>query len=134
MRDALRHHRAHRDQTPTRAERAAESFADFLGTTKFIVLSSLVIVLWVAVNAVAAGARWDPYPFILLNLAFSAFAFFTGALVIIAQKAQTKRDKDGEAADARHREELHGQLVALIDANTALTQEVHALVAGSRDG
>lgn len=125
MADPLRHHRAHRGQQ-SRAERSAERFADFLGTTRFIVISSTLILAWIAVNAVSI--LWDPYPFILLNLAFSAFAFYTGALVIIAQKAQTTRDRAREEADANHREELHGQIVELIAADTDLTRQVHALI------
>jgi uncharacterized membrane protein len=52
------------------------------------------------------GKGFDPAPFILLNLVFSAVAFYTGALVIIAQKAQTRTDRANEMAGARHREEL----------------------------
>jgi uncharacterized membrane protein len=47
----------------------AEAFARFFGTPKFIIGQTVVVIAWIAVNAVAAAFAWDPYPFILLNLA-----------------------------------------------------------------
>ena len=64
---------------------------------------------------------------ILLNLVFSAVAFFTGALVIIAHKAQTRTDKANEVAAARHREELTQYQTDLLQKNTDLTQQIHDL-------
>jgi uncharacterized membrane protein len=61
------------------------------------------------------------------NLVFSAVAFYTGALVIIAQKAQTRTDKANEEASARHRDELSQLHTQLLQQNTQLTQETHAL-------
>lgn len=130
MRDSLNHSHHVGLFGASRAERAAERFADFLGTVRFVVLSSALILAWILVNVLAAGLRWDPYPFILLNLAFSAFAFYTGALVIISQKASAKRDAARELADIAHREELHQELRDLILSDTALTREAHAMVEG----
>src|ERR1019366_8758992 len=73
------------------------------------------------------GKQFDPEPWILLNLIFSGVAFYTGALVIIAQKAQSKKDKAREEGDAKHREELSQKQVELLEVNTTLTQEVHDL-------
>ena len=82
------------------------------GHGPFLVVSTLVILGWVFANgavsyihstiqAVEHGKKFDPEPWILLNLIFSAVAFFTGALVIIAQKAQTRTDKANEEAAAK---------------------------------
>jgi uncharacterized membrane protein len=73
------------------------------------------------------GRGFDPAPFILLNLVFSAVAFYTGALVIIAQKAQTRTDKANEEASARHRDELAKSQSDLLQQNTDLTEQIHAL-------
>ena len=73
------------------------------------------------------GKGFDPAPFILLNLLFSAVAFFTGALVIIAQKAQTRTDKANEEAAAKHREELAQYQTDLLQKNTDLTTQIHQL-------
>jgi len=73
------------------------------------------------------GKGFDPAPFILLNLVFSAVAFYTGALVIIAQKAQTRTDKANEEAAAKHREELAQFQTDLLKKNTDLTEDIHTL-------
>lgn len=117
--DPLRHHRAHRDKPlmgDSLMERLSEKVASGMGTVKFVVISTVIISGWIAVNAAATFARWDPYPFILLNLMFSAVAFYTGALVIISQKAGAKRDRAAEEADAKHREELAASQQAILNA------------------
>lgn len=134
QRNPLRHH-AHyqRDERGSFMERVAEAVASGLGTVGFVVISTLVIVVWIAINA-SGIAKFDAYPFILLNLAFSAQAFYTGALVIIAQKAQTRTDALNELAAANHREELDAaqrelqqQQCDLLARNTDLTEQVHDL-------
>lgn len=121
-------------------ERMSEAVASGMGTVGFLLISSGVIVAWVLTNHVIHflsnsynglidGQGFDPAPFILLNLVFSAVAFYTGALVIIAQKAQTRTDKANEEAAARHRDELADMQTALLQKNTDLTEEIHALTA-----
>jgi uncharacterized membrane protein len=73
------------------------------------------------------GGQFDPEPWILLNLIFSGVAFYTGALVIIAQKAQTRTDKANEEAAAKHRDELAQLQTGLLQKNTDLTEQIHTL-------
>src|SRR6266851_3573928 len=119
-------------------ERVSEAVASGMGTVAFLVVSSAVILGWVLVNHVTQflgnswqgllnGKGFDPAPFILLNLVFSAVAFYTGALVIIAQKAQTRTDKANEEAAAKHREELGQYQSDLLKKNTDLTEQIHSL-------
>jgi uncharacterized membrane protein len=119
-------------------ERVSEGVASGMGTVSFLVISSAIIIGWVLVNHVIQflsaswhglldGKGFDPAPFILLNLVFSAVAFYTGALVIIAQKAQTRTDKANEEASARHREALTQVQTDLLNKNTDLTQQIHTL-------
>jgi uncharacterized membrane protein len=119
-------------------ERVAEAVARGMGTVGFLVVSTTVILAWAFTNHVVRflsnswhgllnGHGFDPAPFILLNLVFSAVAFYTGALVIIAQKAQTRTDKANEEAAARHRDELGGFQTELLQRNTELTEQIHAL-------
>ena len=129
MADPLRHHKHYQDSasgTASVMERVAEHVASGLGTVTFVITSTLIILIWITIN-VTGAAKFDAYPFILLNLAFSAQAFYTGALVIIAQKAQTRTDKANELAAAKHREELDAANTALLQANTDLTRQVHDL-------
>jgi uncharacterized membrane protein len=121
-------------------ERVSEAVASGMGTVAFLVISSAIIVAWVLVNhaitfldsswhGLLNGKGFDPAPFILLNLLFSAVAFYTGALVIIAQKAQTRTDQANEEAGARHREELAQSQADLLQRNTDLTEQIHAMAA-----
>jgi uncharacterized membrane protein len=119
-------------------ERVAETVASGMGTVGFLLISSSVILAWVLANHVLHflsnswtgllnGSGFDPAPFILLNLVFSAVAFYTGALVIIAQKAQTRTDKANEEAAAKHRDELAQFQTDLLKKNTDLTEQIHVL-------
>jgi uncharacterized membrane protein len=85
--------------------RIAEKIARFLGTPQYIVGQTIVVILWVVLNAVAVVGHWDPYPFILLNLAFSTQAAYAAPLILLAQTRQADRDKmAAEVADKRHTE------------------------------
>ena len=72
----------------------AEAAARFFGTPKYILAQSVLVVVWIALNAVAIGFRWDPYPFILLNLAFSTQAAYAAPLILLAQNRQADRERD----------------------------------------
>ncbi len=71
----------------------SERLARFLGTGKFLFWQTLIVVAWITVNLVAASLRWDPYPFILLNLAFSTQAAYAAPLILLAQNRQDDRDR-----------------------------------------
>jgi uncharacterized membrane protein len=82
----------------------AERFARFFGTPRFIIGQTVLVALWIAVNAAAVTLRWDPYPFILLNLAFSTQAAYAAPLILLAQTRQADRDKLRDAATQEHHE------------------------------
>ena len=85
--------------------RGAERAARFFGTPQYIVGQTIVVILWIALNAVAVALRWDPYPFILLNLAFSTQAAYAAPLILLAQTRQAERDKvAADVAEKRHAE------------------------------
>ncbi len=80
----------------------AERFARFFGTPRFIIAQTVLVVLWIAVNAAAFSFGWDPYPFILLNLAFSTQAAYAAPLILLAQTRQAERDKRRDVAVQAH--------------------------------
>lgn len=86
--------------------RRAEAFARFFGTPVFLIVQTLVVALWITLNVAGAMKRWDPYPFILLNLVFSLQAAYAAPLILLAQTRQAERDKALSEADAMHREAL----------------------------
>jgi uncharacterized membrane protein len=74
--------------------RFAERLARFLGTGRYLAAQTIFVVVWIALNAAAWTLRWDKYPFILLNLAFSTQAAYAAPLILLAQNRQADRDKD----------------------------------------
>lgn len=56
--------------------RVSENIARFLGTGRYLAIQTIFVVVWIALNLFAVGLEWDPYPFILLNLAFSTQAAY----------------------------------------------------------
>jgi uncharacterized membrane protein len=113
----------------------AERFARFFGTPTFLVGQTIVVAAWIAIN-VAGLTKFDVYPFILLNLAFSLQAAYAAPLILLAQTRQADRDKVNADADARHREDIAtanerrqaltatqtDHLVVLLGQNTLLTE------------
>jgi uncharacterized membrane protein len=128
----------------------AERFARFFGTPNFIIGQTILVMIWIAVNAAAVTLRWDPYPFILLNLAFSTQAAYAAPLILLAQTRQADRDKIRDEAIQAHREEetrreiaaeakqakllsherdLAERHLTLLQQNTDLTQRIAELTA-----
>jgi uncharacterized membrane protein len=74
--------------------RLAERLARFFGTPRYIVGQSIVVLIWIAINIAAATLRFDPYPFILLNLAFSTQAAYAAPLILLAQNRHADRERE----------------------------------------
>jgi len=129
--DPLRFHRGHAQVHTAfgtdRFGQVAERVARFFGTPRYIIGQTVLVIIWIAVNAAAVALRWDAYPFILLNLAFSTQAAYAAPLILLAQTRQADRDKAQETAAALHSEDLAHRLQRLVEENTALTQEVDEL-------
>ena len=118
----------------------AEAFARFFGTPVFLVSQTVIVAIWIGLNALGY-TKFDIYPFILLNLAFSLQAAYAAPLILLAQTRQADRDKAHADADAQHREALATaneqrqilaaqqtvQLLELIQQNTQLTELVKDL-------
>ena len=104
----------------------AEAFARFFGTPVFQVAQSAIVATWIGVNAFGF-TKFDVYPFILLNLAFSLQAAYAAPLILLAQTRQADRDKVHAEADAQHREALamaSDQRLTLAQQNTEHLMEL----------
>jgi len=73
--------------------RMSEAIARFLGTGRFLFGQTVVVIGWIILNVIAGIHHWDPYPFILLNLAFSTQAAYAAPLILLAQNRQDDRDR-----------------------------------------
>lgn len=118
----------------------AERFARFFGTPVFLITQTIIVAIWIGLN-VFGFTKFDIYPFILLNLAFSLQAAYAAPLILLAQTRQADRDKAHADADAQHREALAlaneqrqslaaqqtTHLIELLRQNTQLTELVKDL-------
>jgi len=87
---------------PETVGQSTEAIARFFGTGRYLLIQTIIVIIWIFVNLLAVSARWDPYPFILLNLAFSTQAAYAAPLILLAQNRQENRDRVG-LEDDRHR-------------------------------
>jgi uncharacterized membrane protein len=81
------------DRRLTRGERTADAFARVVGSWRFIGTQTVLLCGWVAVNAIAWIGRWDPYPFILLNLMLSFQAAYAGPIIMMSQNRAAEHDR-----------------------------------------
>jgi len=93
---------------PDSFARMAERLARFLGTGRYLAFQTMLVAVWIALNTIAVSLRWDPYPFILLNLAFSTQAAYAAPLILLAQNRQADRDK----AEAQRDREINARSLA----------------------
>ena len=112
--------------------RIAEAVARNLGTARFLIVQTIIVLLWIAFNVVALEAlKFDPYPFILLNLAFSTQASYAAPLILLAQnrqedrdRAQVERDRDEARRTQQDTEYLARELASIrIALNDVVTAE-----------
>ncbi|OBI50901.1 hypothetical protein A5707_00985 [Mycobacterium kyorinense] len=90
---------------PETVGQVTESVARFFGTGRYLLIQTVVVVAWIVLNVFAVRLRWDPYPFILLNLAFSTQAAYAAPLILLAQNRQENRDRVTFEEDRRRAEQ-----------------------------
>jgi len=91
-------HQEHSDNLPFGA-RLADSVANGMGSWRFIIIQTLVVVVWMGLNVIGFIWHWDAYPFILLNLLFSTQAAYAAPIIMMAQNRQNERDRSQAQAD-----------------------------------
>jgi uncharacterized membrane protein len=74
-------------------EKVADGIVARIGSWRFLIIQTVAVIVWVAVNILGLSMRWDPYPFVLLNLLFSVQAAYTGPILLLSQNRSTQRDR-----------------------------------------
>jgi uncharacterized membrane protein len=104
----------------TFGQKIADTVAATMGSLTFIILQSVILAIWIVVNVIAWISHWDPYPFILLNLALSFQAAYAAPFIMISQNRQAERDRHQAEEDYRTNveaerriEDLQRQLAAI---------------------
>ena len=81
------------EEQMTLGERVADKVADTICSWRFIIIQSMLIVLWIILNVVAWIDHWDPYPFILMNVMLSFQAAYAGPVIMMSQNRQSAKDR-----------------------------------------
>jgi uncharacterized membrane protein len=110
----------------------AESIARNFGTPQYLIAQTVVVFVWVLLNSLRL-ASFDPYPFILLNLAFSLQSAYSSPFILLAETRQAERDKAWTEADALHREEIADTTLRLLQQNTQMTERIEELSSQVRE-
>jgi uncharacterized membrane protein len=98
MEDQKNWHEEH-DETLSFGSRLADSVAKGMGSWRFIIIQTIMVVLWMGLNIVGFCYHWDVYPFILLNLLFSTQAAYAAPIIMMSQNRQNERDRLHAQAD-----------------------------------
>lgn len=106
-------HDMHKDSLKF-GERLADSVANGMGSWRFIIIQSVIVLVWMGLNVVAIIQHWDPYPYILLNLLFSTQAAYAAPIIMMAQNRQNQRDRAHADADFRTNVEAKKEIEELI--------------------
>ncbi|NYT02421.1 MAG: DUF1003 domain-containing protein [Methanosarcinales archaeon] len=129
------------DGPPSLGQRAADWVSDNVGSWYFILLQTLIVAVWVILNATSYIRHWDPYPFIFMNLVFSLQAAYTASLVMISQNRQDemarKMANNNYVVDlktAREVRAIHDHLDAQDRIMADLCREMAEIRASNRSG
>jgi uncharacterized membrane protein len=100
LRDARRRHRDAKPKPELSVgERLADTVAATMGSWTFIIIQSIILAIWIVLNITAYVQQWDPYPFILLNLALSFQAAYAAPIIMMSQNRQAAIDRAAAEAD-----------------------------------
>ena len=134
MRQRLHHHARQArgpEAPPTFGQRAADAAARTVGSWRFLIAQTVVLAAWVVLNVVAWVRHWDPYPFILLNLALSFQAAYSAPVLLMSSNRQDAVDREAAERDRlvnRRAEAEVEQLVNLINAQLQQGAEILELL------
>ena len=140
------------EEQATVGQRLADAVTQVMGSWRFIIVQSLILIGWIVVNVIGWVQEWDPYPFILLNLALSFQAAYAAPIIMMSQNRQAAKDRLSEEydfeidvraeleidaiqrrlADLAGRQwdallDVQAQQLALLERIEALTREVHRM-------
>ncbi len=111
-------------------QRLADNVANGMGSWSFIIIQSLIVLLWMVLNVLGFVMHWDPYPFILLNLVFSTQAAYAAPIIMMAQNRQSERDRIQAQADYQTNLDAKKEIEALqLKLNALETEKLDKIIA-----
>jgi uncharacterized membrane protein len=120
--------RSHATGSYDRFGRFAERVVRVFGLPWFLAGQTVVIIAWLIANSLGGLPHFDPYPFIFLNLVFSALAAYAAPFILLAETRQADRDRARAQAEERHHEELERRQQELLEQDKSQTQQIARLL------
>jgi len=107
-------------------QRAADAIAGAVGSWRFIIIQSTLLIIWIILNISAYVQQWDPYPFILMNLLLSTQAAYTAPMIMMSQNRQAARDRleahNDYVINQKAEEEIRAMMDHLVAQDKALEE------------
>ena len=111
-------------------DRLADSVANGMGSWKFIIWQTVIVIVWMVLNIVGFIEHWDAYPFILLNLIFSTQAAYAAPIIMMSQNRQNQRDRIQAQDDYQTNVDAKKEIEALqIQLNTMEVEKLDKIIA-----
>lgn len=115
------------DERLTMGQKVADAVASTVGSWRFIIIQSTILLIWLIINSLAWSFKWDPYPFILLNLALSFQAAYAAPFVMMSQNRQSEKDRltaqNDYTTDVKGEQEI-GHMMEHLDHQDTLTLQI----------
>ncbi len=105
----------HHEDTLAFGQRLADSVACGMGSWRFIIIQTIIVLIWMLANVVGFIYHWDVYPYILLNLVFSTQAAYAAPIIMMAQNRQNERDRAQANADYETNLEAKREIEELLE-------------------
>jgi len=121
--------RYHGDAVP-RGIKLANSVTGLMGSWRFIIIQTVLVVFWLGLNLIGLIAHWDPYPFILLNLMFSVQAAYASPLILMAGNVAASRDRDLWEHDYKVNQEAYAKIEAIEIRTQHMVEAINKLLEG----
>lgn len=111
-------------------DKVSDAVANGMGSWKFIIWQTIIVIIWMALNVVGFIRHWDVYPFILLNLIFSTQAAYAAPIIMMSQNRQNKRDREQAMQDYQTNTEAKAEIEALqVHLNKLETEKLDKIIA-----
>lgn len=104
-------------------QRAADMITSIVGSWKFLIIQSFLLMCWVVLNVIAWRSHWDPYPFILLNLVLSFQAAYTAPIILMSQNRMNEQDRKRAQIDFSTNKKAEKEIRAILESLEALEKD-----------
>jgi len=111
--------------------RLANMVTGAMGSWRFIIVQTVLVAVWVVLNVVGLVARWDPYPFILLNLMFSVQAAYASPLILMAGNVAAARDRDLWEHDYHVNQDAYAKIESIEKTTQSMVEQIGRLLEAS---